>query len=134
VELRQQVAGSTGHPLREVAAEASRDTEEGLPDLAEQLSNEADALNHPARIRDNVPQALFYEVREIKADQERAALERRLAAWLYLEHRVGAGRLPDSDERRRLWRELGELVASDLFVSDEDADQALALAITERLT
>jgi hypothetical protein len=108
-------------------------TEERVNELAEQLRGEADALNHQGRVRDNIPQALFYEVQEIKADQERAALERRLAAWLYLEHRIGAAVLPDSDSRKRLWRELGEVVAADLFLSEDEADQSLALTITERL-
>jgi hypothetical protein len=134
VEMRSRIAGSSGHRLRQIAAEALRKTQQSLPDLFEQLRSEADALNHKGRVRDNVPQALFYEVKDIKADQEKAALERRLAAWLYLEHRVGAGHLADSDKRKQLWRELGELVASDLFLSDDQTDQDLALAITTRLT
>jgi Trypsin-like peptidase domain len=133
VEIRANIVGSSGHRLRQVAAEALRMTEERLPDLFQQLMRDADTFNHQGRIRDNVPQALFYEVTEIKADQERAALERRLAAWFYLEHRLGAGNLAESDERKRLWRELGEVVAADLFLSSDEADQSLALLITERL-
>jgi Trypsin-like peptidase domain len=134
VEIRSNIAGSSGHRLRQVVAEALRMTEQRLPDLFQQLMRDADALNYQGRIRDHVPQALFYEVTEIKADQERAALERRLAAWFYLEHRLGAKNLTESDERKRLWRELGEVVASDLFLSDDEADQTLALSITERLS
>lgn len=134
VEMRGRGAGSTGHRVRQIAAEALGRTEDRLPDLFEQLRREADALNHQGRIRDNVPQTLFYEVTDIKKDQEGSALERRLAAWLYLEHRVGAALLPDSDERKRLWRELGEVVAADLFVSVDEADQELALKITEKVT
>lgn len=134
VEMRANIAGSSGHRLRQVAAEALRMTEDRLPDLFQQLMRDAETFNHQGRIRDNVPQALFYEVTEIKADQERAALERRLAAWFYLEHRLGAGNLTESDERKRLWRELGEVVASDLFLSNDEADQSLALSITERLS
>lgn len=136
VEMRGRIAiaGSNGHRVRQIAAEALRRTEERLPDLYEQLRDEADALDHKDRVRDNVPQALFYEVKEMKADQERAALERRLAAWFYLEHRVGAEKLEDSDKLKRMWRELGEVVASDLFASEDETDQALANSITERLT
>ena len=134
IEMRRRIAGSSGHLLRQVAAEALRVTEERLPDLFDQLMRDADAFSHHGQVRDNVPQALFYEVTEIKADQERAALERRLAAWLYLEHRLEAGRLNESDKLKRLWRELGEVVASDLFLSTDEADQSLALSITERLS
>lgn len=134
IEMRGRIQGSRGHRLRQIAAEALSTTEERLPHSFEQLRSEADALNHKGRIRDNVPQALFYEVKEIKEDQETAALERRLAAWFYLEHRIRAGRLDDTDERNRAWRELGELVASDLFQSDDEADQVLANDITQRLT
>jgi len=134
IEMRSRIAGSGGHRLRQIAAEALSKTQRRLPDLFEQLRSEADALNHKGRIRDNVPQALYYEVKDIKADEEKAALELRLAAWLYLEHRVGAGDLADSDERRQLWRELGEIVASDLFLSDDQSDQDLALEITKRMT
>jgi hypothetical protein len=134
LDLRGRLAGASGHRLRQVAAEALSKTEERLPDLFDQLRNEADSLNHQGRIRDNVPQALFYEVKNIKEDQEKAARERCLAAWLYLEHRVGAGLLADSDERKRLWRELGEIVAAALFASDDEADQSLAEAIEKRVT
>ena len=134
IEMRGRISGSSGHLLRQVAAEALRVTEERLPDLFEQLMRDADAFSHHGQVRDNVPQALFYEVKEIKADQERAALERRLAAWLYLEHRLKAGRLDEEDKLKRLWRELGEVVASELFLSADEADQSLALSITERLS
>jgi Trypsin-like peptidase domain len=134
VELRDRIAGSGGHHLRQVAAEALRATEERFPDLFWQLTRDADAFSHQRSVRDNIPQTLYYEVREIKADQERAALERRVGAWLYLEHRLGAGDLDESDSRKRLWRELGELAAYGLFLSSDEADQSLALLITERLS
>ena len=135
IQLRESIKGSRGHRVRQVVAEALRATEQQLPQLFEQLMSEADSLNYKDRgERDNVPQALFYEVREISADQERSALERRLAAWFYLDLRVGADQLDDSDERKRIWRELGKLVASDLYLSDDEADQTLADKITEKLT
>lgn len=134
LEMRRRGAGSPGHRVRQVAAEALGRTEDRLPDLFEQLRREANALSHQSSIRDNVPQTLFYEVTDIKTDQERSALERRIAAWLYLEHRIGASSLPDSDERKKLWRELGEVVAADLFASINEADQALAQNIDEKLT
>jgi hypothetical protein len=133
VDLRSMMTGSTGHRIRQVVAAGIALTERVLPSVYEDLSNEADALDHHTRVRDNVPQTLFYEVTDLKEDQEKAARERRLAAWLYLEHRVSAGDLDDGDQRKSLWRLLGELVASDLFLSEAEADQDLALEISERL-
>jgi hypothetical protein len=134
IQMRGRVMGSKGHRVRQVAAEALRSTEERLPHLFKQLMGEADALDHKDRERDNVPQALFYDIREISEDQEKSALERRLAAWLYLDLRVRAEGLDDSDERKRIWQELGKLVASALFLSDDEADLTLADEIMRKLT
>ena len=134
IEIRRRIKGSRGHQLHQVAAEALGPVQERLARLSGQLIDEADALDHKDRVRDNVPQALFYEVPEINKDYEKAALERRLAAWLYLEHRVDAARLDDTDQRKNTWRELGKIVASDLYLSDDEADQDLADKITQRLT
>jgi hypothetical protein len=134
ISIRGRSEGIRGHWLRQVAAAALGPAQERLPHLSGRLVDEADALDHKNRPRDNVPQALFYEITEIKEDQEQAALERRLAAWLYLEHRVGAAQLDDADQRKRVWRELGEIIAGDLYNSMDDSDQALADKITKRLT
>jgi hypothetical protein len=134
ISIRRRSGGPAGHWLRQAAAAALGPTEERLPHPSGHLVDQADALDHKNRARDNVAQALFYEIKEINQDQERAALERRLAAWLYLEHRVGAARLDDTDQRKRMWRELGEIIAGDLYNSRDDADQALAEEITQRLT
>ena len=133
IQLRR-TPGLTGHPVRQVAGEALRQVQERIPSVVTQLTRDADGLNHPARTRTNVPQALFYEVKEIKEDQERGAIDRRLAAWLFLEHVVKAGDLDDSDVNNRMWRALGDSVAADLFLSADPVDQDIALAITERMT
>jgi Trypsin-like peptidase domain len=134
IQVRERIRGSKGHRVRQVAAEALRATEERLPQLFEQLMTEADGLDYKDRERGNVPQALFYEIQEISEDQQKSALERRLAAWFYLDLRVGADRLGDSDERKRTWQELGKLVASDLYLSDDEADLTLADEIMRKLT
>lgn len=113
------VADSRGHRVRHVASAALGVVEERLPGLVEQLRDEADALR-AANVNRDIPQALFYDVRDIKTDREKAALERRLAAWFYLEHRADAGRLDPSDPNRVLWRELGNVVCKDLYDAGED--------------
>ena len=130
---RKQMQGISGHPIRQFAIEALANVGERLSDPADLLRENANALNHLARTRLNVPQALFFEATAIKADQERAALERRVAAWLYLEHRVSAGELENDDPRRAQWRELAEIVVAELYVTGEDADLDLAIRIEERL-
>jgi hypothetical protein len=134
LRIRGQVQVRSGHPIRQSAIEALATVDERLPDPHELLRGDADALNHLGRTRSNVPQALFYEATAIKADQERAALERRVAAWLYLEHRVNAGELADDHPRRAQWRELAEMVMADLFVTGHDDDLELALRIEEKLS
>ena len=127
---REQFQGRGGHRVRQVVAQALGRVAESLPGPVEQLRDDADALNRRGRLRSNVPQALFYEVSEIKADQEVAARERRIAAWLYLEHRLRAtGRLDDEE----LWFDLGEAVATDLLASDVRSDVETGLDIGERL-
>jgi hypothetical protein len=133
IELReQQLTGRSGHPVRRAAVEALSRIEPVLPDPAHILERQADTLNHMGRTRTNVPQALFYEAPRIKAGEEEAALERRLAAWFYLEHRVGAGKLPDDDPRRKQWLELGQNVVGQLY-GGADRDVELAEWIEERL-
>ena len=95
-------------------------------------AGEADSLNDP-NPRENVPQALYYEVPEIKRDQEVGALERRIAAWLYLDQRLRASDLPEGDPRRLAWIETGQLAAAALFDSDLDSDQDFALYISEKI-
>jgi hypothetical protein len=119
ISIRRRSGDPAGHWLRQAAAAALGPTEERLPHPSGHLVDQADALDHKNRARDNVAQALFYEIKEINQDQERAALERRLAAWLYLEYRVGAVRLDDADQRKRMWRELGEIIAGDLYNSTD---------------
>jgi hypothetical protein len=133
VEIRSQPELQGSYGLRHVAAQALTRVGTILPDVVAQLSDEADALYHPNRSRTDAPQALYYEVPAIKRDQERASLERRLAAWLYLDRRVRAGDLPPEDPRRRDWVEIGQLAAGVLFDSPDAADQALAEEISEKI-
>lgn len=133
ISIRKRGQGRGGHPIRHAAIAALERVEERLVAPDRLLRDDADALYHPAGERENIPQALFYEATAIKADQERAARERRLAAWLYLEHRVRARTLDDADPQRTLWRDLGETVQGDLWLSPDKDDQALAKKIEESL-
>lgn len=132
LQLRSQIVGSAGHQVRRVASVALGRVEERLLDLHDQLRTDADALSN-TDVDQDIPQSLFYEVRDIKMDRERSALERRLAAWLYLEHRLDAGRLDMSDPRWARWRNLGIAVAVDLYAADAEADRVLADSISERI-
>jgi len=132
--MRERVRGSGGHPVRQAAAEALKAAEKRLPQLVEQLTREADALDRKDAERANMSQALFNEIEEIKRDLEKSALERRIAAWFYLDLRVGADRPDGSDDLRRIWKELGDLVVTGLYNSDDAADHALADEIDGKLT
>jgi hypothetical protein len=136
-----QSRGSSGHRLQQVAARALSRVEPKTLHVSVQLREEADRLDNLERARYNVPQSLFYEVPKIKEDHEHAALERRLAAWLYLEHRVGAAQRDESDPLKVQWRELGQQVADDLLrrleadplTPDLAADFELAIEISEKV-
>ena len=128
----RRAGGLTGHRIRGVAGEALRHVQERVPSVVDQLTRDADALSQSEQ-RTNVPQALFYEITEIKKDHERAALDRRVAAWLFLEHVHHAGELPGTDERNQLWQRLGESVAAELFDSPHAAHRDLAREITGRI-
>lgn len=122
-----------GHRVRRVVVEALQTTQPMLSAVPDFLCTEADSLDNPVRERLNVPQTLFFEAKAIKADEERAALERRLAAWLYLEHRVQAGDFPRDEPRRRQWIRLGMQVAESLLSNSGDDDFGLGIRISDLL-
>jgi tetratricopeptide (TPR) repeat protein len=131
IEIRNRPERQGGYGLRRVAAEALARVDAAMPDVVAALSEEADALHHPNQLSQNVPRALYYEIPAIKQDQERAALERRIAAWLYLDRRLAAGSRPPDDPLRRAWIGIGRQAATGLFDSPAAADQRLFLEISE---
>ena len=133
IEIRNQPELQGSYGLRHIAAEALARVNTRVADVVMRLQEEADALYHPEHIRRNIPQALYYEVPEIKRDQERASLERRIAAWLYLDQRVRASELSLDDPRRGDWVRIGQLAAAELFDSPEELDQKLAEEISEKI-
>lgn len=122
---------ASGHRVRRVVVEALQTTQPMLSGVPDSLCTEADSLDNPVRERLNVPQTLFFEAQAIKADEERAALELRLAAWLYLEYRVGARELPGDEPQRRQWVQLGRQVAESLLLNGSDADVKLGIEISD---
>ena len=124
-------AGPTaGHRIRKTVQEALERVEPQKPEVAVALQAAADQLDSPKREQFALPQTLFSESEAIKLDHERAACERRLAAWLYLEHRVHAGQRSSGDPVLALWRSLGQQVANDLLrPGSDEADFDLSLHI-----
>jgi hypothetical protein len=104
------------------------------PSVVEELKRRADALHHPHQGRVGAPQILFHGSRLVKQDSERAALERRIAAWLYLEHRVGFSKLKDDEESLKAFRELGRSAIDALYDLGDDGSLELASIIEDRLT
>jgi hypothetical protein len=102
------------------------------PAVVEELKRHADALHHLQQGRDGAPQILFHGSLPAKRDSERAALEYRIAAWLYLEHRMFAT-LKDHKELRESYEELGRLAADALYDLGDDASIDLASRIENRL-
>ncbi|HYV49819.1 MAG TPA: caspase family protein [Myxococcaceae bacterium] len=94
----------------------------------EELQAIADSL-HAAEQEQLGSNQSVHDGPHLKRDRERAALERRLAAWLYLEHRLQAGSRTEDDPLRVLHQKLGRQVAGGLYQSDAPGDIELALKI-----
>jgi TIR domain len=123
------------HDIHRVAVEAMQRVEPTTTGVVLALEAEADRLDSPQLGgQHNVPQALFHEAQSIKRDHERAALEQRLAAWFYLEHRLGAGQRSEGDPLRRRWVKLGLQVSRALLEpGSEEADQDLGIEISRQV-
>ena len=104
------------------------------PSVVEDLKTRADALHHPQQARKAVPQILFHGSRAMKQDSERAALELRVAAWLYLEHRIGLPKLREDAATRELYRALGRAAADALYDLTDDESIKFAGYIEDRLS
>jgi len=83
--------------------------------VAEALKTIADALHHSQQGRKAMPQIPFHGSRVVKQESERAALELRIAAWLYLEHRIRLPKVKEDAAMRELFRELGRAAADALY-------------------
>jgi hypothetical protein len=103
-----------------------------MPKVQDAMAKAADALSHT---EDNkqAEKVLFSGNENIKRDREHAALEYRLSAWLYLEHRVGARSRPKGDGLREAHQKLGQIVAKALYETGEDDDFQMAERITSLL-
>jgi hypothetical protein len=94
-----------------------------------ELLQAAQALHHAEQSRRGAPQVLFHSSREVKRDTERAALERRLAAWFYLKNRARAHELDKDDPTRTLFEEIGRAAAEGLYGLAGEQDVELAIEI-----
>ncbi len=133
LEIRNTAGIEGGHYIRSVVIDSLARVQEAQADIYTYLTKEADSLHHPDTKQTNAPQALFPEIKEVKVEHEDAALQRRIAAWLYLDGRLGAGSLPDGDRRKEEWRSLGNTVVDGLYASGTDDDVRLATQIEMRL-
>jgi hypothetical protein len=104
-----------------------------LPPIHEVMHRAAEALSDAQQDRQAASQILFSGNEAVKRDRERAALEYRISAWLYLEHRVGARSKPEGDALRETHRKLGQIIAAALYETDKAEDFALAQHIEDRL-
>jgi hypothetical protein len=119
--------------VHDAAWRAIGSVQRATPTVYAELDAAANALSHADRDQKQAPQILFYESAALKTNSEQAALERRIAAWLYLHRRENAGTLPDGDPRRTMYRELGLATAAALYDRGGAEDLDLALFIEDEL-
>ena len=100
--------------------------------VEEDLRRRADALHHPQQSREGAPQILFHGSRITKQESEKAALEFRIAAWLYMD-RVRRPKMKVNAALRNLYRELGSSAIDALYDLGDDESIDLAGYIENRL-
>ena len=103
-----------------------------MPGVQDAMTKAADALSHT---EDNKQAeiVLFSGNENVKRDREHAALEYRISAWLYLEHRVAARSKPQGDALRTAHLDLGQIVAKALYDTGNDNDFDMAEKIMSLL-
>lgn len=107
--------------------------QEALPAVVADLQRRADALHHPRQGQVGAPQVLYAGSRPIKQDAERAALELRVAAWLYSQHRLRRETRADAPLAKQ-HRERGTFLVGALYELGDDDSIALADWIEERMS
>ena len=101
--------------------------------LAEALKRKADALHNTQQGKVAAPQILFSGSRLTKQDSEQAALELRIAAWLYLEYRVNAQTAQHDIALMDMYRDLGRSAIDALYDLGDDNSVQLALYIEDQI-
>lgn len=101
--------------------------------VVEELKRQADSLHHPKQGQVGAPQILFHGSRLTKQDSERAARELRIAAWLYLEHRVQFAKVKEDNELMKWYSELGQSARQGLYDLGDPESLDLASHIEKRL-
>ncbi len=97
------------------------------------LSRTADLLQGRDQQSEGVSQVLFVESKTMKREAEAAARELRVAAWLYLEHRLDAAESAEP-ELIREYLKLGDLVAGQLIArTATPRDRQLGRAIYQKM-
>jgi hypothetical protein len=126
-------AAQTSGRLHRVVIDALNVVHGSHRDVYEELRESADALHHRKQGSEGVAQILFHRSFPLKRDSERAALERRVAAWLYLDQRLNAGETGKGSPLHDVYVRLGKEVASGLLDLGEDVDVQLAKTIRNRV-
>ena len=108
-------------------------TQEAHSPVFVHLKEKADALHHPQQERAATPQIIFAGSKNTKRDSERAALEMRIAAWLYLQHRYGVTKLKDDPDLRSLYSNLARSATDALYDLGDPESIEFAGAIEEQL-
>jgi hypothetical protein len=103
-----------------------------IPSVACELKRQADVLYQSIWETDAKSPGLFTDSQNIKQGNVRAAMELRLAAWLYLEHGIGTSRVRADPALAKLYRDLGNELRK--LLADMDAEsRAMGRLIKKRL-
>jgi hypothetical protein len=126
-------AESDDNRIHRIVANAVSLVEGASLPVETELFEAAEALHQPGQTQLNSPQVLFHRSEPVRLNAERAAVERRLAAWFYLKNRIRVQELDKSDPRRRLYQKVGRDAADGLYGLGGEQDVELAIQIEEQL-
>ncbi len=119
-------------PVHAVAWRAISQVQPAWPAVFDELSSAADSLSQSSGKRPE-PRILFSESDALKEYSGQAALERRIAAWLYLDRRVGLEKLLRASSAAEAYRKLGQDAAGALYERGEADDLELAGYIEKQI-
>ena len=118
--------------IHRAACAALERVQECREDIDRELDEESDALHHTEQGRFGAPQILFHRSALLKHDSEDAALERRIAAWLYMHYRLKTRRNFEKADWER-YRKPGHAAIDGLYDHGYEAHFELAELIEKNI-
>jgi hypothetical protein len=123
-----------GFTYRTIATRIDWRVEAGSKPVYKELATAADMLSSPEVDSVGISMILYPSNRDLVERTERGALERRLAAWYYLDNRYDWKEIISSSERQEYYETLGDQLVSYILGSGLEDYEILGENIDQRMT